>query len=58
MNFSTRLIVSGIFLSLFTFAFADYLSLHPWPTTLEMYPCLIVTGLVGLFLCTTPRNSH
>lgn len=58
MSFSTRLVISVIFLVLFIIIFADYQAMHPWPSPLEMYPCLLVTGLVGIFLCTTPRNSH
>lgn len=58
MNFASRLVLSGIFLALFVFSFADYQSLHPWSPTLVMYTCFLATGLVGLFLCTTPRSSH
>lgn len=58
MSFAGRLVLSGIFLALFVFGFADYQSLHPWPATFVMYTCFVVTGLVGLFLCTAPRSSH
>lgn len=58
MSFAGRLVLSGIFLALFVFSFADYQALHPWPPTYVMYTCFVVTGLVGLFLCTAPRSSH
>jgi hypothetical protein len=58
MNFASRLVLSGIFLVVFILGFSYYLTMHPWSPTDEMYPCLLVTGLIGLFLCTTPRSSH
>lgn len=58
MSFSTRLVFSAIFFILFIAGFSYYQAIHPWPSPLEMYPCFLVTGLVGLFLCSTPRSSH
>jgi hypothetical protein len=58
MSFASRLVLSGIFLAIFVFGFADYQSLHPWPSTFVMYTCFLATALVGLFLCTAPRSSH
>ena len=58
MNFATRLVLSAIFLALFAFGFAYYQLKYPWsPSTLEMYPCLLVMGLVWLFLAKAP-NRH
>lgn len=57
MSFATRLLLSGIFLTLFTFGFAYYQSKHPWSSpTLELYPCLLVIGLIGLFVSKAPRG--
>jgi hypothetical protein len=59
MNFATRLVLSAIFLALFVLAFGYYQSQSPWsPSTLAVYPCFLVIGLIGLFLATTPRNTH
>lgn len=58
MNFATRLVLSGIFLALFAVSFAYYQIKHPWsPATLEMYPCFLAVGLVGIFLATA-RQGH
>lgn len=58
MNFATRLVLSAIFLTLFAIGFAYYQVKSPWsPATLEMYPCFLAIGLVGLFLAQA-GNRH
>ncbi|HEU5374688.1 MAG TPA: hypothetical protein VFV38_04545 [Ktedonobacteraceae bacterium] len=58
MNFATKLVLSGIFLALFAIGFAYYQVKYPWsPATLEVYPCFLAVGLVGIFLSAT-RQRH